>query len=190
MVQVIEEPQVWRLSVERYQQMVASGIITDDDPVELLQGRLIAKMSKNPPHRLSNRLLRKALEKLVPEGWYVEAQEPVTTADSQPEPDISVIKGSEFDYKERHPLATEVGLVAEVADSTLKIDRGLKKKIYAQAGISQYWIVNLIDRQVEVYQNPSKGSYSRQQIYTEQESLPLVLEGVMLDQLAVRDILP
>jgi hypothetical protein len=66
MVQVIEEPQVWRLSVERYQQMVASGIITDDDPVELLQGRLIAKMSKNPPHRLFNRLLRKALEKLVP----------------------------------------------------------------------------------------------------------------------------
>jgi hypothetical protein len=69
MVQVIEEPQVWPLSVERYHHMVRLGIITNDDPVELLQGRLIAKMSNNPPHRLCNRLLRKALENLVPEGW-------------------------------------------------------------------------------------------------------------------------
>src|SRR5262245_43226358 len=89
---------VWRLSVDQYHAMIWGGILTDDDPVELLEGWLICKMSKNPRHRVATRLVRLVLEGIIPEGWYVEAQEPITTTDSEPEPDVAVIRGNTRDY--------------------------------------------------------------------------------------------
>ena len=86
---VVPTDPIWRLSVEQYHQMIASGILTDDDPVELLEGLLVAKMPKNPRHRLSTQLTREAIARLLPIGWYVEDQEPLTILDSEPEPDIT-----------------------------------------------------------------------------------------------------
>src|SRR4051794_26456064 len=86
---VPDEP-VWRLSVEQYHAMICAGILTEDHPVELLEGLLIAKMSKNPAHSTAKRLLLQALIGTLPAGWFVDEQEPVTTADSEPEPDLKV----------------------------------------------------------------------------------------------------
>lgn len=86
----IQEP----LSVAQYHELIRAGILTEDAPVELLEGRLVTKMPKDPPHRLATGLLREALQKVVPEGWYVDSQEPVTLSDGEPEPDVMVVRGT------------------------------------------------------------------------------------------------
>src|SRR5438128_2201088 len=118
---------IWRLSVAQYHEMIQAGILTADDPVELLEGWLVYKMPKNPPHRISVRLTQRALEAVVPAGWYVDAQEPITLADSEPEPDVMIVRGDTRQYRNRHPGAADVALVVEVADTTLERDRGAKK---------------------------------------------------------------
>src|SRR5438105_9467158 len=94
---------IFRLSVDQYHAMIHAGILTDDDPVELLEGWLVAKMPKNPPHRAVTRLIRQVLERLVPAEWYVDSQEPITTDDSEPEPDVVVVRGETRHYLDRHP---------------------------------------------------------------------------------------
>jgi Uma2 family endonuclease len=126
---------VWRFSVAQYHQMIRLGILTEDDPVELLEGWIIHKMPKNPPHRAATKLTRNALEEIVPEGWYVDAQEPITLLDSEPEPDVVVVRGNTRDYLDRHPGSQDLALVVEIADSTLERDRTSKKRLYARAGI-------------------------------------------------------
>jgi Uma2 family endonuclease len=155
---------LWRLTVTQYHQMIAAGILNSDDPVELLDGWLVQKMAKNPPHRVTTRLIREALESIIPDGWYVETQEPITLSDSEPEPDVAVIRGDTRDYLDRHPGASEVALIVEVADSTLERDRTLKQQIYARAGISTYWIVNLVNFQLEIYTQPKPDGYQSQMI--------------------------
>src|SRR5205085_6956634 len=110
---------IWRLSIDQYHQMTRTGILTDDDPVELLEGWLVTKMPKNPPHRLSTQLTREALERLLPAHWHVNDQEPITTEESEPEPDITIVRGERRQYLERHPAPSEIALVVEVSDTTL-----------------------------------------------------------------------
>ena len=88
---------IWRLSVEQYHEMIDAGILDEDDPVELLEGWLIPKMPKNPPHSFTTDLTREALAGLLPTGWYVRGQEPITTEDSEPESDVAVIRGDRRD---------------------------------------------------------------------------------------------
>lgn len=146
---------IFRLSVEQYHDMIRQGILTDDDPVELLEGWLVYKMSKYPKHSSVTRRLRNALEHRVPTGWLVDSQEPITLSDSEPEPDAFVAQGDDNTYLERHPGAQDLALVVEVADSTVLRDRGIKKRLYARAGIAVYWIVNIPERVVEVYTQPA-----------------------------------
>lgn len=146
---------IWRLSVEQYHKMIAEDILTEDDPVELLEGVLVTKMPKNPPHSLATQLVRDALAKLFSSGWSVSAQEPITLAHSEPEPDVSAVKGERRQYLNHYSSAEETPLVVEVADSSLSRDRKLKKRIYAAAGIPVYWIVNLAKQRIEVYTEPS-----------------------------------
>ncbi len=146
---------IWRLSVEQYHAMIRAGILTDDDPVELLEGWLVYKMPKNPPHRLVTRLTREALERIVPAGWFVDAQEPITTETSEPEPDVTVPRGTRRQYADHHPRPEELALLVEVSDTTLARDRGSRKRIYARARIPVSWIINLQERQIEVYTEPT-----------------------------------
>ena len=150
----IPSDMLWRLSVAQYHTMLQVGILEEGDRLELLEGILVAKMTKNPPHRISTKLIREALENITPDGWYVDSQEPITLVDSEPEPDVVIIRGKTTDYRDRHPVAADVVLVIEVADSTLERDRTSKQRIYARAGIAIYWILNLRDRQLEVYTEP------------------------------------
>ncbi|BAZ15977.1 hypothetical protein NIES4071_78500 [Calothrix sp. NIES-4071] len=184
---------IWRFSVFAYHEMIRLGILTSDDPVELLEGWIIEKMPKNPPHRVANKLVRDALEQIVPIGWYVDAQEPITLEDSEPEPDVVIVRGTTRDYTERHPGSEDLALVVEVADSTLERDRSYKKRIYARAGIPIYWIVNLIEQQIEVYTEPDisgdEATYKWRRGYDLSSLLSVIIEGCEVGRLNVGDLL-
>lgn len=186
--------ELWRLSVEQYHAMAEAGILVDGDPVELLEGLLVAKVTKNPGHILAKRLVRNALERLIPPGWFLGTEDSVTAGDSEPEPDAALIRGELRDYAKRHPNPGEVELVVEVADSSLRRDRTFKKRIYARAGIPFYWIVNLVDRQIEVYSTPSgpgtAPDYADRRDYGADEAVPVVVDGREVGRVAVSDVLP
>jgi Uma2 family endonuclease len=184
---------IWRLSVEQYHQMIDQEILTDADAVELLEGWLVQKMPKKPAHRLVTRRTRKALEKLLPTGWFVDCQEPVTLLDSEPEPDLSVVRGDEETFITRHPLAHEIGLLVEVSDTTLRRDQGVKKRVYARARVPLYWIINIPKRRVEVYGEPSgptkRPVYRTREEYSPGQAVPVMLDGERVGQVAVTMLL-
>jgi len=176
---------IWRLSIEQYHLMIETGILEEDAKLELLEGLLIAKMTKNPRHRLSTGLLQDGLLSLLPPNYHLNLQEPVTLKNSEPEPDLAVIYGQRLDY--RHPDAASIELVIEVADTSIERDRTIKQRIYANAGIPIYWILNLGDRQLEIYTqpNPEESMYKECQILTETESVSLTLRD---KEMAIRII--
>lgn len=192
-ISVPKEP-IWRLQVHQYQEMIRSGILTDDDPVELLEGWLVTKMPKNPPHRVTTQITRETLAHLIPSGWYVDDQEPITTKDSEPEPDIVIIQGDRRDYLARHPYADEVALVVEVADTTLQRDRTSKKRVYARAGIPIYWIINLPERKIEVYTKPLSNAeepdYQEKQEYSPTDTIPVILNNQIMHTILVETLFP
>lgn len=182
------------LTVGQYHAMIRAGELDSGSPIELLEGWLVTKMIKNPPHRVAVRKCRIALESVLPAGWSLDIQEPITTADSEPEPDISVVRGDTAELLDRHPGPAEIGLLVEVAEASLDRDRTWKKRIYAAAGISVYWIVNLVDRQIEVFTRPSGPSdrpdYATRQVFLPGDQVPVVLDGNELGRIAVQDVLP
>lgn len=185
---------IWRLSVEQYHEMLRAGILTDGDPVELLEGWLVTKMTKNPSHRMACELVREAVRNILPEGWHIQGEQPITTADSEPEPDAMVVRGTLRDYPDRHPGPHEVALVIEVADSTLQRDQTDKKRLYARAGIAVYWILNLIRNRIEVYTDPTGSAdapyYRQEHHYAADDTIPVIIEGREIAQLPVKDLLP
>lgn len=172
---------LWRVSVEQYHAMIASGALSEENPIELLQGWLVQKMPKKPKHSVINRLLFDALSQMPLSGWFVHMQEPITTANSEPEPDLAIIKGTVRDYLEQHPQPEQIAIVIEVSDATLQRDRTLKKQLYAEANIPVYWIVNLLDNQIEVYSEPFNSTtgadYQQQQTFSTNESAPVRVAG-------------
>src|SRR5215831_17843255 len=102
---------IWPISVEVYHAMAERGILQSGDPVELLEGIIVQKPLKKPPHCFSSLAARQELERVIPGGWYVVEQAPITLSRSEPEPDVSVIRGRPRDYLKRHPGPAEVGLV-------------------------------------------------------------------------------
>lgn len=192
-VAAIPNDLILRLSIEQYHAMIQSGILTDDDFVELLEGWLVFKMPKNPPHRATTRLVRTALENILPPGWYVDSQEPITLSNSEPEPDIVVVRGDTRQYLDRHPGAADIAIVIEVSDPTLQRDRTVKKRIYARAGIAFYWIVNLVEEQVEVYSQPlvevEQPDYSQRLDFGRSAVVPIMIEGIEICAIAVDALL-
>jgi Uma2 family endonuclease len=190
----IPTERIYRLSVAQYHAMARHGILEEDAPVELLEGWLVQKMTKHPPHTLTTGLVRRALERVLPSGWHVKTQEPITTLESEPEPDASVVRGDLRDYGDRHPGPRDVALIVEVADTSLRQDRGPKKRIYARARIPVYWIANLVERQFEVYTAPAgptqRPNFTEHQEYGPEGELPVVLDGKEVGRLLVRDLLP
>jgi len=183
---------VWRFSVEQYHRMVRLGILSDDDPVELLEGWLVYKMPKNPPHRATTKLTRNALDAIISGDWYVDTQEPITLIDSEPEPDVVIVRGNTRNYLDRHPGAEDITLVIEVSDTTLERDRTSKKRLYGRAGIPVYWIINLPEQQIEVYSGPviEEATYQHRQDYALSDKVPVAIAGQIIGHLSVSDLLP
>jgi Uma2 family endonuclease len=190
----LPSPELLRLSVEQYEAMGRAGILRAEDKVELLEGLLVRKMTKHPPHRIATRQTRVALESIVGVDFYVDTQEPIVTADSSPEPDVAVIRGDTRDYADHNPPASAVALVVEVADDSIRDDRGVKARIYARASVPVYWIVNVRDRTLEVYERPSgeapEPAYGARRFLSEDDQVDVVLEGQIIGTLAVRSLLP
>jgi Uma2 family endonuclease len=122
--------------------------------------------------------------------WHVRSDSPVRLPpDGEPEPDHCVVRGVERDYSVRHPDPPDVGLLVEIADSSLAADRQMAVT-YGASGIPVYWIVNLVDRQIEVYTGPKSDGYGDVRVYQPGDDVPVVLDGTEVGRLAVSDILP
>ena len=184
---------VHRFSVADYRRMGETGVLTSEDRVELLEGWIVEKMNLNPPHAVSVMLSNELLSKVLPAGWHSRVQMPITTTDSEPEPDLAIVRGITRDYAHRHPTADDIALVVEVADSSLTRDR-YKRSIYGRAGVACYWIVNLAERKVEVYSEPTgaaeEAGYRRQEDFSDSQQVPLMIDGRQIGLLAVADLLP
>jgi len=187
---------VLRFTVEQYHQMIASGVLREDQRIELLEGVIVEMTPMGPKHCGLTESLVLALQRLAPVGWYVRSEKPISIAGSEPQPDACLVVGHPRDFLERYPSVAELGFVVEVSDSTLASDRKLKAKLYAAAGIPEYWIVNLIDRQVEVHTNPRPAegeklaAYAEMKIYSAADRVPVSLLGKPLGEVAAAEFLP
>jgi Uma2 family endonuclease len=136
-----------------YDRIVEEGILGPDDKVELLAGRLIVAEPKYSPHATGVLLVADVLRRVFTDGWHIRTEAPLALGQfSEPEPDVCVVRGDIRDYRDAHP--THAAVVVEVAQSSLRLDRTLKKSMYAAGGIADYWILNLVTRVLEVYREP------------------------------------
>jgi len=144
-------PRLW--TREEYYKMAEAGVFRPDEHVELIGGRIVTMSPQNSPHATALTLTAEELRTLFAAGYVVRTQLPLDLSpSSQPEPDIAVVRGNVRDYASAHP--TTALLIVEVSESSLRFDRGEKASLYASAGIPEYWIVNLLDRRLEVYRDP------------------------------------
>lgn len=181
-----------RFSVEQYHRLIASGVLTEDDRLELIEGWVVAKLAKGPAHEYTTGQLEEILRERVAPGWHVRNQAPITLARSEPEPDLAVVRGQRDRYRTSHPSAGDVALVVEVSETTLTTDR-LKGKTYGASGIPEYWIVNLVDRFLELYTQPSAGDergYAACRVFRVDESVDLAAGGAAHGAFVLRDALP
>jgi Uma2 family endonuclease len=136
-----------------YDRLIEIGVFQAGDPVELLGGELIVSEPQDEPHYTAIGLVEDALRAALGPGWLVRSQGPIALDDeSEPEPDVAVVPGARRDYGREHPARPL--LVVEVAQSSLRLDRLHKGSLYARAGVADYWILNLVDRVLEVYRGP------------------------------------
>jgi Uma2 family endonuclease len=177
-------------SVASYQRMIQAGILTPEDKVELLENSIVLKMPETPLHGGTIDIVKAALSNRVPAGWLLRIQQTVVFSDSQPEPDFAVVRGGPRTYLARHPGPAELGVILEIADSSLLRDQ----RIYARSGIVTYWIVNLVDRRIEVYSQPSGPvavpAYGSFQTFQPGDDVPLVLDGQTVAAVPANDLLP
>jgi Uma2 family endonuclease len=178
---------LYRLTVAEYEQI--AGFL-NDDRLELIDGYLVKKMGKNPPHVVACARSLAILTRVAPSGWHARPAEPVRIAGrTEPEPDVALARGVIEDYESRHPEPGDIALVVEVADTSLAKDRR-RRRTYGPAGIPVYWIINLASRRVEVYTNPTPDGYASRIDYAPGEFIPLVIDGKTVGQVAVAEILP
>jgi Uma2 family endonuclease len=142
-----------RWTRREYGRLIDLGMLAEDHPIELLQGRLIVAEPQSSLHATAVDLAGEMLCRAFGSGWRVRVQLPLGLGpDSEPEPDVAVVRGEARDFLAEHP--STAALVLEVADASLRLDRRVKARVYARAGITDYWIVNLVDRVVEVCRDP------------------------------------
>jgi Uma2 family endonuclease len=142
------------LSVEAYHVLGETGFLGEN--TELLYGLVYFKMPKSPIHAVMIARLMEAFAKIQQQGFWARSEQPITCVDSEPEPDISVVRGSMEDYTRSHPRTAE--FVAEVAVTSEEYDRS-KIRAYATAGVKEYWLVSQPDKVVEVYRKPADGNF-------------------------------
>ncbi|MEG5083730.1 Uma2 family endonuclease [Microcoleus sp. AT8-B4] len=144
-----------RFSIAEYHRLGELGFFAPDDRVELIRGEIIIKATKSTFHSVCNSLLLGELYPLLRKRAIVRGQEPIIlSADSEPEPDVVIARNRSDNYLSSHPEPADILLVIEVSDSTLKYDRKTKLSLYAESGISDYWIFNLVDIQLEMHSEP------------------------------------
>lgn len=168
-------------TVDEYHQMIRAGILSDGEPIELLEGWMVKKMSHGTPHDSAMDAFEGILPTLVPPDWFVRCQRAITLSDSEPEPDYAIVRGPRTRYRDSHPGPADVGLVVEFSASSLRVDRVGKARIYARAGLPVYWIVNVTDKVIEVYTQPTgsgeSAAYTKRNDFPVGTAVPVALDG-------------
>jgi Uma2 family endonuclease len=184
----------FRFTVAQYQQMVAEGIIEPGARVELLSGKVVNKLARNPPHDVTLSLTQEELTPFCSPKWVIRVQMAVVTGKhGQPEPDIAVVLAPHGRYAKQHPTTKDIGMLVEVGDSTLLEERRKKAPIYAGGRIPWFWIVNVAERIVEVYSDPKGGvspEYRKRLDYNLGEKVPVVLNGKTVGHVEVNKLFP
>jgi Uma2 family endonuclease len=187
---------VRRFSVEEFYRLGELGIIGPEERVELLEGYITMVPPIGEPHATSCDLVYRTFLKILPPGLDVSNGREAKLIASVPVPDGLVLRGSVREFAVKKAQATDIAIVVEVADSTLAEDRGLMQRIYAVAGIPEYWIVNLPERKLEVYRRPvpalteQSAKYETVEVYLPDQSVDVVIDGRRIGSFAVSEILP
>lgn len=170
-----------RFTLDEYHQLINLGIF-DDERVELLDGWIVSKMTKNPPHEAAVAKIMETLRPLLPAASGLRVQSAITIGADEPEPDLAVVRGPGSSYVHSHPGIGEIDLVIEVADSSLRKDRR-KTQTYSRAEVPVYWIINLVEDCVEAFQQPlpSEGRYAVQRIHRRGETLAVSLQNSIVN---------
>ena len=184
-----------RFTVEECRRMIAACVLEEGEQVELLEGMIVQMPTQNPPHSVAIRQAGQVLPPIMPEGWIVQFQLPIVVGGSERAPDIAVVRGPIRRYLQRHPTRSDIAILGEITDSTIKKDRQVLPAIYARDRIPVYWIINLADSQIEVYTQPSiddsgAAYYKARHDYGPKESLPVVIKSRVVGKVRVRDLLP
>jgi Uma2 family endonuclease len=179
-----------------YHALVKARILRPDQRYELLDGIIFVMPAMNHPHWLVPNTLNALLVKLLPDSWCSTCQSPVVTDEfGEPEPDIAILRGALRDY-EIKPTAADTAIVVEVSDTSKDFDGRRKLKAYAEAGIPEFWLINIADRVVEVRTEPrprvgkTRGTYASLRTYRGDEKAPLRLDGKMIAELPVSELIP
>lgn len=160
--------EIRKLTVEEYHRMAEAGILDPDERVELIQGQIVKMAAKGTPHESAIMRTARVLGNGLGEQVWVRTQSSIRLDDySEPEPDIAVVRVDALDYADHHPTPSEIYLIVEVSDTTLKRDCEVKDKIYAQSGITEYWVLDVKNRQLRVFREPSDRGYQSQIILGE-----------------------
>jgi len=168
-----------RFTITEYHRLADLDFFTEDERIELIKGEIIKMAAKGKAHSVCNTRLYRELFKLLEEKATIRGQEPIIiTNNSEPEPDLTIVKNTPDDYFLNHPITSDIFLIIEVADSSLKYDQEVKLFLYSEAGISDYWIFNLMDYYLECYSDPyqdlqGKFGYRHKSIILPNESVKL-----------------
>jgi Uma2 family endonuclease len=181
----------YRFTVDQYHQMGESGILGENEPVELIAGIIVAMSPKSVAHRYAVDALLALLPAMLAPDWYASGQNPLQLTGSEPKPDVAVLRGSFRDYRDRHPQAKDAGLVIEVAESSFDYGRKTKGFLYSKHLVPEYWIVNLVDECVEVYR-PALGKadhFLAAEAFPVEAEAPIVIGGKNYGSIRVRDLI-
>lgn len=176
-------------TVEEYHRMAEAGIFGAEERVELLEGNIIWKSPKGTAHRSAVGRTNYLLKNRLGNRAWISIQDPITLNErSEPEPDIAVVKLDPLDYADHHPTPPEVYLVIEVADSSLKLDCKTKAKAYSKAGIKDYWVLDVVSRQLHVFREPTQDGYQSEVVLSEDATIsPLDFPDLSI---AILEMLP
>jgi Uma2 family endonuclease len=159
-----------RWTREEYERLVEQGFFGPEERSELVEGAIYEMPPQSNSHALGLSLTHLALQRLYPVGYYIRIQMPLALGlDSEPEPDLAVVPGHPRDWRDGHPSSAE--LIVEVADRSLLHDRKRKAGLYARAEIPEYWILNLVNRCLEVYRRPLAGAYASRAVLRDDDSI-------------------
>jgi len=178
----LEPTHIKRWTVKSYHRMSELDILDPNERTELIAGQITLMAAKGTPHVTSLHLLANALREQLGNTALVRTQDPIQLDDfSEPEPDLVIVKGTVLEYAEQHPRPEHVYLVVEVTDSTLKQDCEIKEKLYAQAGLIDYWVVDLKKRQLHIFRDPTPSGYTSHLILTEpNQASPLAFPNLIV----------
>ena len=178
-----------RFTVQEYYQMAEIGLLQPDERVELIEGEIILMSPQGPQHASSNQRATRWFTQKLSVRAVVRIQLPVRLSElSEPEPDVALAVLDADEYGDHHPTPKEILFILEISFSSLELDRVYKKRLYAQAGIRQYCVLNLLTRELEDYRQPSAAGYRSQQTLTERESFTLAAFPDV--EVNVSDLLP